>query len=105
MTAKIKIMRKKLISIASGILIPVILILNVLAISEVKATITNEEGSGWACEHCNHAGGPGATSCSCKIEILDLKSECSVTVGTGYYACCRTTLLDRCNCLSCQNLE
>jgi hypothetical protein len=37
------------------------------------------------------SGGEGATSCSIKDSVMGLSSECSVTVGNGYYACCSQT--------------
>jgi len=98
-------MNKSFLSVLSGIIFSIILILNLLVITEARATAPYYGEGSWACEHCNHAGGPGATSCSCRIEILKVASECSVEVSAGYYACCRTTWLDRCNCFSCKNQE
>ena len=59
---------------------------------------------------CNKAGGPGATSCSCQSGTVSGGTggssiggggdSCSVTVGTGYYACCYKDSYGLCRCVS-----
>ncbi|HPC99264.1 MAG TPA: hypothetical protein P5265_13140 [Bacteroidia bacterium] len=95
-------MKTKVLNYAFGVFLSMMILLNIGIITDVKATAPGEGGDSWACNHCNIAGGPGATSCSCKVELPGMiLSECSVTVSNGYYACCRTTWSDRCICLSC----
>lgn len=99
-------MKRKLAILTFDFFITVTLLFNIFIISEIRASYPGEGEGSWACNHCNAAGGVGATTCSCRVSLLDvIESECSVTVGDGYYACCRTTWSDRCVCLSCRMPE
>jgi hypothetical protein len=55
------------------------------------------------CADCNIGGGEGATHCECTGVLLQTERSCAVTVGPGYYACCRVNVWDRCMCPSCPN--
>jgi len=60
------------------------------------------------CDDCNKAGGPGAVSCECTSSSVSVGGSggggdhCSVSVGEGYYACCRKTKAGTCACPACK---
>ena len=91
---------------------------NLQAIILVQASETGEDPSGTGgpgsaadlnpCDDCNKAGGVGAVSCECTSSSVSVGGSggggdhCSVSVGTGYYACCRKTSAGTCACPACK---
>lgn len=88
------------------------------AIVLVQALKTGEDPAGTGggggindtnpCNDCNKAGGPGAVSCECTSSSVSVGGSggggdhCSVSVGAGYYACCRKTQASTCSCPACK---
>jgi hypothetical protein len=46
-------------------------------------------------EKCDN-GGPGSTSCSITENLGPIEQSCSVSCGSGYYSCCKATVLCTC---------
>jgi hypothetical protein len=44
------------------------------------------------------SGGPGSVSCGTGSSVASVSSECNVTCGGGYYACCDDGL-GKCGCV------
>jgi hypothetical protein len=111
-------MKKKGLKILATVLLTLALFLNIdivfkkettsyLKFGAVSGVFASSSGSGSApsgCSDCNKSGGRGATSCECELaNAITGTTKCSVSVSTGYYACCRRTTLGDCKCLSCPN--
>jgi hypothetical protein len=88
-------MRKKMLKWISAVLIAGLLIADIGVI--IAAAGGPSSGNDPSCD----SGGPGAITCSIQvaggIAGFGGSFECSVTCGSGYYACCSVSEMG-CNC-------
>jgi hypothetical protein len=86
-------MKRKVMKVMSAAVIVGLLMFNV-------ATILADASGGGTDPSCK-SGGPGSTSCTLNVSGGIAGSggafSCSVTCGTGYYACCSLVSLN-CRC-------
>jgi len=72
-----------------------------LLIGDIGVLIAASGGPPGGSDPSCTSGGPGATTCSIQVSggIAGIGGsfECSVTCGSGYYACCSATAMG-CNC-------
>ena len=88
-------MKRKVLKVISAVMISGLIIANI--------TIVMAEQPGGGVDTSCDAGGPGSSSCTIRVEGSVVGSggsfSCSVTCGSGYYACCSISKLS-CNCKS-----